>query len=166
MNTAIRSVWHSVDLAIAGVGLVLLVLLTLLGVVMRYYFNAPLAWLEEIQMMSIIWLTFFGGSAAFRLKGHVAIELLMDLCSPAIRRGMGMLVFCVVLGVLGFLTWQGCLLVTKFYQSGRATSILGLPYELVYGAIPLGSLLMLCNFVRTEFRSTFFAATPGKGTAA
>jgi TRAP-type C4-dicarboxylate transport system permease small subunit len=154
MNTGLRHL-KNVDLLIAGCALILVVGLTLFGVVMRYCFNAPPPWLEEIQMLGIVWLSMFGGSAAFRLGGHVAIEMVVDLLNDGPRRAARIATFCVVIAVLCFITYQGYSLLLKLHQAGRATSILHIPYSFIYSAVPVSGLLMLYNFAAAEGGNLF-----------
>jgi TRAP-type C4-dicarboxylate transport system permease small subunit len=154
MNTVLRHL-KNIDLLIGGCALILVVGLTLFGVVMRYCFNSPPPWLEEIQMLCIVWLSMFGGSAAFRLGGHVAIEVVVDLISDGPRRAAHIVAFCVVIAVLCFITYQGYSLILKLHQAGRATSILHIPYPFIYAAVPVSGLLMLYNFATTEGRDLF-----------
>jgi C4-dicarboxylate transporter, DctQ subunit len=157
MHAMIKKSISNLDLAIAYVALIGLVLVTMLGVVMRYVVSAPLTWLEEVQMWMIVWLTLFGGSFVFRLGGHVAIEMIADMCPPPIRRFLDIAVAVIVLVVLGFLVWTGWLLVMVQYNAERTTDVLGIPYALIYGAIPVAGILMIVNFIAAELRS--FAGT-------
>jgi TRAP-type C4-dicarboxylate transport system permease small subunit len=143
----------NLDLAIAYVALVGLIVVTILGVVMRYVVSAPLTWLEEIQMWLIVWLTLFGGSYVFRIGGHVAIEMIADMCPPPIRRLLEAVVAVIVLCVLGFLVWTGWLLVMVQYNADRTTDVLGIPYALIYAAIPVAGVLMMVNYIAAELRS-------------
>ncbi len=154
MHPVLRIV-KNVDLLIAGCALILVIGLTLFGVVLRYCFNSPPPWLEEIQMLCIVWISMYGGSAVFRLGGHVAIELVVDMLGTVPRRAARAITFCVVVAVLCFLIYQGYGLIFKLHQAGRATSILHIPYPFIYSAVPLGGLLMLINFVATEGRELF-----------
>lgn len=66
------------DTGIFMVTSTLLVLLTVYGVIMRYCIKSPLTWLEEVQMILIVQVSFFGGSIAFRERGHICVDLLVD----------------------------------------------------------------------------------------
>jgi TRAP-type C4-dicarboxylate transport system permease small subunit len=43
----------------------------------------------------------------------------------------------------------------RLHQTGRTTSILRIPYSLIYSAVPIGGLLMLRSFITTEGRELF-----------
>ena len=73
-----RKLLGNLDLVIAVVSLVILIVVTFGGVIMRYFINAPLVWAEEVQLWTFLWMTFFGGGAAFRYGIHVAVEMVVD----------------------------------------------------------------------------------------
>lgn len=147
-------VWQlkNIDFLISGLCLVGLVVLTMLGVVMRYAVNSPLTWLEEMQMLLIIWLTFFGGSAAFRLQNHVAIEIVVDLMPKKMQKAVEVFIVIVVSAVLLFLIFRGYDFVARLAGARRLSNVLRLPYALVYAAVPVGGALMLINFWVAEIR--------------
>ena len=64
----------NIDIVVASIILAILIVLTFLGVVWRYIFNAPFTWLEEVQTSCMVWIVFAGAGAAFRSGNHVAID--------------------------------------------------------------------------------------------
>ena len=76
-----KSPWHvlgNLDLYFMVILLACLIVLTVGGVLKRYILRNPISWLEEIQALLFMWITFIGGSAAFRYASHVSIEILVD----------------------------------------------------------------------------------------
>lgn len=147
-------IWQikNIDFLISGLCLVGLVTLTILGVVMRYAVNSPLTWLEEVQMLLIIWLSFFGGSAAFRLQNHVAIEILVDLLPKKLQKVIEVFIVLIVSAVLLFLVIRGYDFVARLAGARRLSNVLRIPYALVYSAVPIGGALMLINFWVAEIK--------------
>ena len=47
-NKALRYL-SSLDIVVASVSLIVLVTITFFGVIMRYFFNNPFVWLEEVR---------------------------------------------------------------------------------------------------------------------
>ena len=127
----------NMDLFIASAALVILTLVTSAGVFMRYVLRAPLLWQEEVQAFCQVWMVFMGSSLAFRLGGHVAIEILVDTLPERAQRVVGYVIDLIVLAVLLHLLLSGHDYVQKvFGRSGRTTAILGIPYSLLYGVAP------------------------------
>ncbi|MCI8295110.1 MAG: TRAP transporter small permease [Lachnospiraceae bacterium] len=135
----------SIDYLIAGLCLTILVVVTFVGVIFRYFLNAPLIWEEEIQLMMITWTIYFGAAAAFRTGGHIAIDMIVDMFPVKIQKVFDILIFLVTTGVLGFLMMNGAALVRQFIRTGRTTNILRIPSQYVYVAIPVGCALMLVS---------------------
>ena len=85
MKNIIRKIL-SLDLVISGIALIILVILTFLGSLMRYIMNSPIIWQEEVQIGLAIWVIFFGASAAFRYSNHIAIDMIVDMFPKNIQR--------------------------------------------------------------------------------
>lgn len=137
----------SLDYVVTVAIFVVLVTVTFLGVLMRYFANQPFVWLEELQLALFVGLVFLGGGAAFRAGSHVAIDVLVERFPPRVRRVVEYGVGVVVLVVLGYYVVQGSRLVMDLADVSRSTNILGIPAALVYSAIPVGAVLMIVNYV-------------------
>ena len=148
------TLWHF-DFALSGLALTALIILTSVGVVARYFLHEPITWLEEVQMMLIVWTTFMGGSVAFRLKGHVAIEVVVELFPKPVQKVLRYIVFFFVLIVLAAVTREGINLMDQLIRTTRVTSMLHIPYALIYSAMPIGCVLMVINFILTEGKELF-----------
>jgi len=144
--------WHRVgriianlDLYLSCIILALLICLTFVGVFMRYLFSTPIVWQEEVQLACFLWITFLGGCAAFRTGGHVAIEIIVDRFPRKIRVVIEILVSVIVIALLGFLMKNGFTYLALLISASRQTSILRIPYVLIYGILPWACILMCIN---------------------
>lgn len=90
----------NIDIVVASIILAILIVLTFLGVVWRYIFNAPFTWLEEVQTSCMVWIVFAGAGAAFRSGNHVAIEMIVDLMPKSMQKIMEILISIVVVVVI------------------------------------------------------------------
>ncbi len=73
----------------------LLVLITLLNVVTRYFSDKSYAWTEEISVFLMVVMTLAGASAAAARDRHIRIELFYDGGSAARRRGLKIIGACL-----------------------------------------------------------------------
>lgn len=137
---------YAVENVLAGLVLVLLVLVTILGVVMRYVLHAPLPWLIEIQLAGMVWIAFLGASVAFRYGAHVAIEIIIDLLPKKARLVAEVLIGVIVYALLAFLFYSSIFYLENFVTSGRSTPILGIPYYIVYGVASVSCFLMAISY--------------------
>lgn len=141
----------NLDLILTGMTFLVLVTITFAGVIMRYFINRPLVWLEEVQLMCFVWIVFFGAGAAFRTGSHVAIDMLVDRFPQQIRKLVEILIYITVIIVLGYFMIQGWSLVQQMGQTNRLTNIFKIPYTLIYAAFPIGCVLMMINYSITTF---------------
>ena len=135
----------NIDIVVASIILAILIVLTFLGVVWRYIFNAPFTWLEEVQTSCMVWIVFAGAGAAFRSGNHVAIEMIVDLMPKSMQKIMEILISIVVVVVIGYLFIQ------VFVKSGRSTSMLKIPYSWVYGIAIVSYFDMIISYFYALF---------------
>ena len=133
------------DYLVAAISLLILVAVTFMGVIMRYFANNPIIWQEEVQSWCMVWIVFIGASAAVRTGGHIAIDFIVDLMPERIKTIIEYLGYGVFIAVLIYLFVQGNVLVKQLFDTGRTTNILRVPYSLIYGVMPLGCVLMIIN---------------------
>lgn len=134
------------DIAVASVILAILIVLTFLGVIWRYIFNAPFTWLEEVQTSCMVWIVFAAAGAAFRSGNHVAIEMVVDLMPEKMQKIMEVIISVIVVVVIGYLFFQSIGFIQVFLKSGRSTSMLHIPYAGVYGIAILSYIDMIISY--------------------
>lgn len=149
----------NMDLYISMIGLVVLTLITCAGTAMRYIFNAPFVWQEEVQMILVVWIVFWGASAAFRTGNHIAIEILVDALPEKAQRIIRAIIDMITAGALIFVICVEWGRVTQLALSGRTTSILKIPQAYNYSGVLLACVFMLVNFIAAEIR--FFKRCAG-----
>lgn len=90
------------------IGLIMSAIVAILfvGVIMRYVFNAPLFWSEEIAVLGLIWMTFLGGAILLRQDKNVCISLLSDICPTPVGRFMKILSGTLVILILCIMIYQ------------------------------------------------------------
>lgn len=137
----------NLDIIVAGIALVILVALTLFGALSRYFLNNPFTWMEEVQLLLEVWVVFLGAGYAFRTGGHVAVELVVDFMPKKVQKVVEYFIAVVVVTTIGYLLYQSIGYFNLFQGSGRLTSILQIPYTVIYGVVPFACLLMLINFL-------------------
>lgn len=137
MKNKVLTILGNLDFIIASAVLVILVVLTFMGVIWRYILGQPFTWLEEVQLACMVWIVFAGGGAAFRTGNHTAIEMVVDLMPKTTQKVVQLLISAVVMVVIGYLFANTLTFIQLMIKSGRSTSMLHIPYSLIYGiALP------------------------------
>ncbi len=112
-------------------------------IVMRFVFQSPLAWTDEIAKFTFVWSTMLGCAYLVRTQGHSSVEVMAGYL-----KGISKHLHAVVVDLF-------CLLIYIVIVSGGismmqagATSVspaLGLPMVVIYAVVPLSGLFM-CLF--------------------
>lgn len=141
----VGSLIEKIMLVIFGISIMVLVLTTVYSVIMRYVVNAPVPWIEEIQMILVVWMTFFGICVTILERGNISISLLVDKFHGVLKvicKGFGWIVMAAALVVvmrLGFVRFNNLL------NSNQITAVLRIPKYVQYMAVAFSGVVMLVN---------------------
>lgn len=144
-NKVIKSILN-LDVIIASVALIVLITFTFGGIIMRYVVGKPLGWIEEIQLFCIVWVVFAAGGAAFRTGSHVAIEVLVEAFPKIVQKLIEVLIGIIVILTLAYLFKTSLDYMQLFIRTGRGTSVLKIPYSLIYIITPVSCILQVINY--------------------
>ncbi|OUN00463.1 MAG: hypothetical protein BAA02_13010 [Paenibacillaceae bacterium ZCTH02-B3] len=127
---------------LAGISLSLAALLTMLNIVMRYFFNRSFIWGEEAVVFLVIYSAFIGTSIAMRYREHITVDILGTLVRGKGVRALEVLsvllilVYCLIIGAFGWL------MVTDPSAIHTITPSLKLPLWIPEISIPVGLTLL------------------------
>jgi len=128
--------------------IVVIVIGMALGVVFRYALNDPLIWANDLGIACLMWLTFIGGSALYKERGHIAIAAAEAMLPPAAWRRL-QIAFRLAMGVaIAIIGWQMLTLVplqnTKIIEALQVPrSIYGIPLLWASASIAFSSLVQI-----------------------
>lgn len=135
----------NIDDVIATIALIGVIGLTVLNVIGRYAFNHPVQWAQELSIALFIWFIFIGVSSSMKRNGHVGVDYFVNklprplrIFSEIIRAGA---IYFVLIYVFMYLGSK-----LAIQASNKITPILGISYEVIDMAVPLGGLLTLIHF--------------------
>lgn len=139
---------------LAGVCVLLLIVMLLsvgVQVVMRYGFNSPLIWSEELARFMMVWLALLASAVVMRRGQHIAMTGILPIPKRflSIVRGAVVLASALVLSVLVYHGWELAELTMRQHSSG-----LGLPMGYMYAAIPVSAFLMIIGQVAAWISGT------------
>jgi TRAP-type transport system small permease protein len=136
----IRVLARAVDLAVIGIGAVMITLVFLN--VLLHVIGKDLAWVTELGEMLMVWVTFLGGVAAAHRGAHMSINEFLDKLSAGKRRWADIAIQLLCIGVLLLLLIYGW----KIFMSGWHSTLTTLEWPMAwqYMPLPLSAALMLC----------------------
>ena len=139
------SIIEKIMLVIFGISIMVLVLVTVYGVIMRYVVNAPVPWIEEIQMILVVWMTFFGMCVTILERGNIAISLLVDKFPRGLRAVVRVIGWLVMAATLMLVMWLGFTRFNNLLSSSQITAVLHIPKYVQYMAVAFSGVVMLVD---------------------
>jgi TRAP-type transport system small permease protein len=147
--TAIVSLSDGVDrgvrafLGVIGGGMALLIGVQVFS---RYVLNTSLFWAEEVGRMCLVWITFFGATAAYRRHQHVGVDMLVRRMPRRIQVASGLTAWSVSMALFGVMVFHGMRFLT--FVAHQKTPALGLSMVLPYAVIPASGAILLLHGLR------------------
>ena len=82
----LRNTLNKVLNLLAGLSMTVMVVLTTYQVIVRYIFNSPSTWSEELVGYLFGWSTMLGATIVSGERGHMNIPVLVDRFNPTMRK--------------------------------------------------------------------------------
>lgn len=131
--------------ALASALLALVSMLGLYQVLIRFVFNQPSPWTEEVIGRLLIWCVALGVVAAFRQGALVSVDVMLRWSRGAWRRAVRMVILAVTVAFLAMLAWVGFDLAWRI----RFQTFASVPVSIswAYLALPVGAMFSLLAVV-------------------
>jgi TRAP-type C4-dicarboxylate transport system permease small subunit len=136
-----------------------------LQVLARFVLRYPLPWTEEVTRLAFVYSIFAGATIAVREKGHINVDLFVNLLPRAAARAVRLGGSVLVAVFLGFVLWQGVEFIAA--TGVQMTPVLQIPFRYLYVVIPASAGLMLLYLVLgvvDDLRAPRAGGPPGPAT--
>lgn len=117
-----------------------MVLVMFLQAVMRYVFNNPLAWCEELAVYMMVYCVMLGICIATRRESHLQVDFLLSFCSQRIKclvTAISSIIAIVVM--IFFCTYSISLMEVAVSKS----TTMPITMRQIYMVFPVGSILLI-----------------------
>lgn len=151
MRKLVKHLDNKIEIYIAAVFQIVFTFLTILQVTMRYAFNNPLTWSEELARFAFIWFVYISGSYAVKFQRHVRLSFVDKLPQP----------FNLVFQMLALLLWLSFLIfvdiysievISLMYSSNQYSPANHVPIYIMYYSVALGAILMSIRVIQHVVR--------------
>ena len=159
----LRNTLNKVLNLLAGLSMTVMVVLTTYQVIVRYIFNSPSTWSEELVGYLFGWSTMLGATIVSGERGHMNIPVLVDRFNPTMRKAFHIfaevIAFIIVLvismrkafnifaEIIAFVFSATILVFGGFQVSqlamGQQTSSLGVAVGVFYWVMPICGVIIL-----------------------
>ncbi len=135
-----KRILKNLDAWFAGSMFAVTMVLVVVNVFSRYFFNKPIAWVEEVATSCFVYTVFVGAAWCLRTRQHVGVDLLVERLPVKAREIVHFLTDIVILVLNSYVTYLSVL----FIRSSRAKTmpILKISVNYLYAALTLGFGLM------------------------
>lgn len=128
---------------ICAMALVAASLILSYSVATRYLFQSATYWQDEAAVFLIVGATFMSAGHVQSRRGHVAIDALAEMLSPAANRLRLRFVDAASLAFCAFFAWKSWSLTEEAWTDGQvSSSTWGPPLSIPYGLMSVGMTLL------------------------
>src|SRR5882672_1513136 len=136
---------------VAAILLVADLVVVCVSVLLRFLFNAPVEWADDVARGLMVGSSFFGAASALARAENLGVAFFVDMLPAAIRRVVDSIGALLVTVIAGYVAFNAIKL--GWLTTGQ-TSGSGLPLELTFYPMGAGALFM------TVFAAEIFAGRP------
>ncbi len=140
---ALRNILNKCLNGLAGLSLIVMTVLTTYQVIVRYIFNSPSTWSEELVGYMFGWATMFGAALCTGERGHMNIPIIVDMMKPAAKKIL--LIFAEVVALLfsAIILVYGGTTVSSLAMGQQTSSLWGLAVGTFYWVMPVCGVVMV-----------------------
>jgi C4-dicarboxylate transporter DctQ subunit len=127
-------------------------------------YAAHFAWIEEACLFGLAWVVFLGLGLALERGRHIAMTSLLERLAPGARRPLKLVIDLTGLGFSLYVAWLALEITLFVLRSGQASPTLDVSMAWLYGAMPVGFVLLGLRYALELFQADgrLAARTPGQ----
>jgi len=150
-----KKFFKNFELYLGSIFISVTTLIVIMNVFSRYFLNFTFFWAEEIAVGCFVWTIFLGTTAAYKDKGLIGVEALLNFLPDKIREIVELFTYLLLLvltSVMGYFSF------TYVAGSNKITAALEISYGYINGGIVLSFGLMAFYtlfFVIESFKKIF-----------
>lgn len=109
-----------------------------LQIIMRYVFNMPLTWPEELSRYLWIWTVFLSMSYSIKVGNVLRVDVMTDFLPPKGKRWIEITLQTLSLGIYALFAYYSVVVLKSLIISQRVSPALRIPMYLVYFVVCIG----------------------------
>lgn len=136
-----------VEEALAGIFFVIGCVLVVYGVIVRYVFNQPIFWVDEISTYFLVWGILLGWSIAEKDGHHISVGILYDFISRkwqyriSIFEKISNILFSLFLSAASIVLWL------HYLKNSQVSLNAQISLWIVYLIMPIATILLFLRFL-------------------
>lgn len=135
------SIKWKISEAILALFFFIMLVITFSGIILRYIFNRPLLFSEELARIILILIVLIGATINSRDKNQLRVTFFTKFLSNKVNKGLNLIINIIIVLSLSALIYYGILL--AFIAEGQYTNVMKIPLSAVYLIVPFSSIIIL-----------------------
>lgn len=135
--------WFSqATMLVTGAAVLVITLLITYDVLMRYFFNEPQLFVDELTSFILVGIIFLGTGPTFYRGGHIRVDLVINHLRPQTQGKLRIITLSIGLALLGVVTHETLVSAWVAYRMERVSAVMLYPIWIAMLLVPLGLALM------------------------
>ncbi|MBT4163128.1 MAG: TRAP transporter small permease subunit [Gammaproteobacteria bacterium] len=139
---------HLVEDGALVIALVSMLLMALLQIAMRNFFDSGFLWAESFLRILVLWVAMLGAMVATRERNHINIDILSKFLDPSVMRLLRVLTNLFAAGVCFVSVYYAVEFIQYEFQDGTI-AFASMPVWICQSIIPIGFAVMGLRFLIT-----------------
>lgn len=140
MGKAIKFFFSNLEEIVAACFLIATVVLVVINVFLRYVMNTGIVWSEEVATGCFVWTVFIGAAACYKRKGHVGVDILVNMMPPTVQKVVNLVVDAILLVLNSYISYLTVLYIQTSYT--KTTPVTNVSSAYISGSILVAFVLM------------------------
>ena len=140
MNQTVKKFFLHFEVIFSSAFLITTTVLVMMNVILRYFFNMGLYWSEEVATGCFVWSVFLGAAAGYKIKMHVGVDMLVNMCPPTTKKIITIIVDGILLLINGYITYIAVIYLSLSYK--KPTPVLNISTGFISSSILVSFALM------------------------
>ncbi|NBK20971.1 MAG: TRAP transporter small permease [Spirochaetia bacterium] len=140
MKQKVKKFFQNFEIIFSSTFLIVTTVLVMLNVILRYFFNMGLYWSEEVATGCFVWSVFLGSAAGYKIKMHVGVDMLVNMCPPTTKKIITIIVDGILLLINGYVTYIAVIYLSLSYK--KPTPVLNVSTAFISASILVSFALM------------------------
>jgi len=136
-----------IELFLVQLSVLTIALIMTAQIVLRYLFNSPIYWAEEVCVILMINMTFFGLSSLVHFRSLVAVHLIRNLGSARVQKAVSMFISLITIVVMILLTYHAVIWVANPNTQFEIAETISIPKWTLYAIMPIAMITMTYHYI-------------------
>jgi C4-dicarboxylate transporter DctQ subunit len=138
---------------ISSILIMAMAFIMVMNVILRYVFHFSFNWGDEIIRYLCVYMSFLGIASSWRFGTHIGVTLFVEKVMPeGIRKYVRLISDIITIIFLAITVYFGYILIGKIIASNQTSPALKVPMWLIYGIVPVSSILGIIQLLIQMFR--------------